>query len=99
MITLGWVIFVTLLIGYFTCIIWAVVLNMDILTEVNSRLPQDKQFPLIGRSRMHELYAQYKILFPQGKLLGRSRWLSAAAFLCLFGAIATLYAFHLSIRK
>jgi hypothetical protein len=63
MITLGWIVFVALLIGYFTCVIWAVVLDMDILTEVNARLPQDKQFPLIGRSRTWELWKQYKSSF------------------------------------
>jgi hypothetical protein len=41
MTVVGWILFVCLLLGYLTCIIWAVVLDMDILTEVNSRLPQD----------------------------------------------------------
>jgi len=98
MILLGWFIFVSLLIGYFTFIVWAVVLDMDILTQVNSLLPQGKQFPLIGRFRSWELWRQYRLLFPQGKLLIRSRWLLAAGFACLFGAIAAFSWFHLSVR-
>ncbi|MGB2633734.1 MAG: hypothetical protein WAM58_07340 [Candidatus Acidiferrum sp.] len=95
---LGWIIFVVLLIGYFTCLMWALVLDNDILTEVNSKLPQHKQFQLIGFRRW-ELRSEYKILFPQGTLLTRSRWLWATSFLCFFTAIATLYWFHLSIRR
>lgn len=98
MIILGWIIFVALLIGYFTCIIWAVVLDMDVLEEVNLRLPQNKQLPLIAGFRAWELWRQYGILFPQGRLLSRSRWLWAAGFFCLFGAIASFYWFHLSVR-
>ena len=99
MITLGWLIFSTLSIGYVTFVIWAIVLDQDILTEVNSRLPQDQQFPLLGRFRTRELEKQYRIFFPEGKLLSRSRWLFAAAFVCLFGAIATFSWFHLSVRR
>jgi hypothetical protein len=99
MIVLRWVVFVVLLTAYFACTIWAVVLDMDILTEVNSLLPQNKQFPLIGSYRTWELWKQYKLLFPSGKLLNRSRWLFAAAFVCLFGAIASFSWFHLSVRK
>ncbi len=99
MIVLGWIVLVALLIGYFTCVICAVVLDMDILAAVNSRLPNDKQFPHIGRVRAWELWGQYKILFPEGTLLSRSRWLFVAAFLCLFSAIASFSWFHLSFHK
>jgi hypothetical protein len=98
MIVLGWILFVALVIGYLTCAIWAVALDMDILTEVNSHFPQDQQFPLIGFSSW-ELWKQYKILFPQGTLLVRSRWLFGAGFFCLLSAIATFCWFHLSIRR
>jgi hypothetical protein len=69
---LGWIIFVALLIGYFTGVMWAVVLDNDILTGVNSKLPLDRQFRLIGY-RGSELWDQYKILFPHGTLLTRCR--------------------------
>jgi hypothetical protein len=83
MMVLSWVVFAVLLIGQFAGIIWAVVFDMDKLTVANSRLPQDTQFPLIGRSPTWELWNQYKILFPEGTLLCRSRWCFAAACLCL----------------
>jgi hypothetical protein len=47
MTAIGWAISVILLIGYLTLVIWSVVVGTDILTQVNSRLPQDKQFPLL----------------------------------------------------
>jgi hypothetical protein len=99
MIILGWIIFVSFLIGYFSCLLWAITLDMDVLTEVNARLPQDKQFPLIGTFRNWELGRQYKVFFPQGRLLSRSRRLFAVAFFCLFGAMATICLFHLSLRR
>jgi hypothetical protein len=47
MTAIGWAVSVILLIGYLTIVIWSVVVSMGILTQVNSRLPQDKQFPLL----------------------------------------------------
>lgn len=100
MIVLGWFIFISLLIGYFACLILAITLDMDVLTQVNSVLPQDKQFPLIiGKLRSWELGRRYKALFPQGRLLARSRWLFGAAFACFFSAIGVFCWFHLSIRR
>jgi hypothetical protein len=94
---IGWIIFAVLLNGYLTCIIWAVVLDMDVLTEVNSRLSKENQFPLIGSWHSWQLRKQYKVLVPQGKLLTYSRLLFALAFACLLGAIATFSWFHLSV--
>jgi hypothetical protein len=47
MTAIGWAVSVILMIGYLTVVIWSVVLSMGILTQVNSRLPQDKQFPFL----------------------------------------------------
>jgi len=88
MTTIGWITFIVLLLGYFTFVIWGLVLDMDILTQVNARLPQDKQFPWIGSHRRFELRRQYKILFPEGKLHSQSTRLWLAGFLCLFAATA-----------
>ena len=99
MIVLGWIIFAALLIGYFTCTLWAVVLDMDVLTEVNSRLSKENQFPRIGSWHRWEIWRKYKILVPQGKLLTYSRLLFALAFACLLGAVATFSWFHLSVAK
>jgi hypothetical protein len=47
MTAIFWAVSVILLIGYLTLVIWFVVVSTDILTQVNSRLPQDSQFPLL----------------------------------------------------
>jgi len=95
---IGWTLFVVLSLGYVTFILWAVVLEMDILTAVNSPLPQDKQFPLIGNHRQFELRRQYRILFPDGRLHVQSTGLFITGFAFLLGAILTFYWFHLSVR-
>jgi hypothetical protein len=89
MTAIGWIAFCVLALGYFVFVIWAIMLDADILTEVNSRLPTDEQFPLILNStRSWELRRRYKAVFPDGKLHRRSVWL--AALLCAVGAIANL---------
>ena len=47
MTAIGWAVSIILMIGYLTVVIWSVVLSMGILAQVNSRLAQDKQFPLL----------------------------------------------------
>jgi len=47
MTAIFWAVSVILLIGYLALVIWFVVVSTDILTQVNSRLPQDRQFPLL----------------------------------------------------
>jgi hypothetical protein len=47
MTAIFWAVSVILLVGYLTLVIWSVVVSTDILTQVNSRLPQDKPFPLL----------------------------------------------------
>jgi hypothetical protein len=64
MTILKWVLFAILLVGYFTFPIWALVLDMDILARVNSRLPPDKQFALIGSWKYWDLRRPYNELFP-----------------------------------
>jgi hypothetical protein len=98
MTSIGWTLFVALSFGYLTFTLWAVVLEADILSAVNSRLPQDKQFPLIGNHRTFELWRQYKILFPDGRLHTQSTRLFIGGAVSLFGAILTFYWFHLSVR-
>jgi hypothetical protein len=98
MTIIGWIICSLLLIGYFSFVIWALVLEMDILTQVNSRLSHDKQFPLVGNHRTWELWREYKILFPGGRLHSQSTRLWVAGFLCFLGAILTFYWFHLSVQ-
>ena len=63
MMVFGWMTFTTLAIGYFTFLIWALVVDMDILTQSNSRLAPDEQFPLVGNTKAWELRQQYQALF------------------------------------
>jgi hypothetical protein len=95
MSVMSWIAFCVLALGYFVFVIWAITLDADILTEVNSRLPADEQFPLILTSKS-ELRRRYKTLFPGGKLHRRSIWLFLAALLCAVGAVAALL--HLTPR-
>src|ERR1700739_247560 len=99
MTILGWIICVVLLIGYFTFVIWALVLDLNLFNQVNSRLPEGKKLSFLGSGRSLDPWRQYKILFPAGKLHKRSLVLSVAGTVCLFGAIATAYLFHLSVTK
>jgi hypothetical protein len=91
MSVIGWIAFCVLALGYFVFVIWAIVLDADILTEVNSRLPADERFPpILNSTRSWELRRRYKALFPDGKLHRRSIWLFLAALLCAVGAVAAL---------
>jgi hypothetical protein len=80
MIIVGWILCMAPLIGSFTFFSWALLLD-DTLEQVNSCLPQDKQFALLDRRRSEELRPQYKVLFPDGTSHTRSMpmWVGAAA--------------------
>jgi hypothetical protein len=93
----AWIVCVLLLIGYFSFLIWALVLESDTLTQVNSRLPRDKQFPLMA-FWIFELWREYQILYPEGRLRRQSTLLWSASFFCFFAAIFTFYWFHLSFQ-
>jgi hypothetical protein len=91
MSAIGWIAFCVLALGYLVFVIWAIVLDANILTEANSRLPTDEQFPLILNStRSSELRRRYEALFPDGKLHRRSIWLPLAALVCAVRAVAAL---------
>ena len=80
MMIVGWILCVAPLIGSFTFFSWALLLDKHTLEQVNSCLPQDKQFALLDRKRSQELRLQYKVLFPDGTSHTRSlpMWVGAA---------------------
>jgi len=61
MIVVGWMVFGCLGMGYVALIVGAFVLQKEILTQANSRLPGDKQFLARGSSRTSELPRQDSI--------------------------------------
>ena len=99
MMIVGWIVCGLLLIAYFSFVIWGLICGMDVLTQVNARLPREKQFPLIGNHRTWELWRQYKILYPDGRLHRQSVQFSIVGFLCLLAAFFTFHWFHLSIHR
>jgi len=99
MTTAGWIICVLLLIGYFTFVIWALVLELTLFALVNSRLPEDKQILFIGSLHWWEMRRQSRILFPDGNMASRCTRMWIASGICFLGAIATAYIFHLSVMK
>jgi hypothetical protein len=77
-----------------TCVLWAVVISLDRVEQVNSRLPADRQigftFGVIGPERHWRFEKEYERLFPDRKLRRKERilWLLGAfaligVFLCV----------------
>jgi hypothetical protein len=73
--------------GTAVCGLFGAVANIEIVEEVNSRLPKDAQFSPMGwyLSKTLRLHREYKRLFPTGTLLMRVRIAIAVAFGCLLG--------------
>jgi hypothetical protein len=70
-----------------TCILWAVVISLDRVEQVNSRLPADQQiaftFGVIGPERHWRFEKEYERLFPDRTLRRKERmlWLLGAVSL------------------
>jgi len=70
-----------------TCILWAVVISLDRVEQVNSRLPADQQigftFGVIGPERHWRFEKEYERFFPDRSLRRKERilWLLGAVFL------------------
>ena len=57
--------------GCFGC--WNALLEMEVLDLVNTKLPAEKQYPLLGRNfRYFDLRRDYRTLFPSGTLLKKA---------------------------
>jgi hypothetical protein len=53
--------------------LWNALLEMEVLDLVNTKLPPEKQYPLLwGNHRYFELRREYKKMFPSGTLLQRA---------------------------
>jgi len=73
-----------------TCVLWAVVISLDRVEQVNSRLPADQQigftFGVIGPERHWRFEKEYERLFPDRKLRRKERILWLLGALALIGA-------------
>jgi len=71
------------------CLVWSNIVIMDIETMVNTKLPWEKQHPLIGsRGNYWELRRQYREFFPGGNLLRKSSRLLVIGLVSFFGSLA-----------
>ena len=69
-------------VGVATCGLFGTIANIEMVKEVNSRLPKDSQFSPMGwyLSKTLRLHHEYKRLFPNGTLLVRVRVAIGIAF-------------------
>ena len=67
-------------VGTAACGLFGAILNLEMVEEVNSHLPQDSQFSPMGwyLSKTLRLHREYKRLFPTGTLLVKVRFASGA---------------------
>ncbi|HET6841443.1 MAG TPA: hypothetical protein VFK06_07115 [Candidatus Angelobacter sp.] len=70
------------------CIIRVNLLFSEIVVEINRLLPAERAISLAGfaRHQFFEILAEYKRLYPGGKLVLRLSIWSAVGFACLFGS-------------
>ena len=72
-----------------TCVLWAVVIGLDRVEQVNSRLPADQQigftFVVIGPERHWRFEKEYERLFPDRKVRRKERILWLLGALALIG--------------
>ena len=61
---LDWIIFAAPMPGYFTFVIWVLLLQLDLFGQVNSNLPPHQQLPFLGGLRGIPVWRKYKTLFP-----------------------------------
>jgi hypothetical protein len=76
------------------CILWAVVISLDRVEQVNARLPKEKQFEAPGwwATKRWRFEKEYERLFPDRALRRKER------LLWLLGALALLGAFFFGTR-
>jgi hypothetical protein len=79
-------------VGTAACGLFGAILNLEMVEEVNSHLPQDSQFSPMGwyLSKTLRLHREYKRLFPTGTLLMKVRFAIAIGFGCLLGGVWAL---------
>ena len=72
--------------------VFGMVANIEMVEEVNSRLPKESQFSPTGwyLSKTLRLHREYKRLFPKGTLLPKVRIAIVIAFGCLVGGMWAL---------
>jgi hypothetical protein len=77
-----------------TCVLWAVVISLDRVEQVNSRLPAGQQigftFGFIGPERHWRFEKEYERLFTDRALRRKERILWTLGALSLFGAVLCL---------
>jgi hypothetical protein len=80
------------LVGTTACGLFGAIANLEMVEEVNSRLPKDSQFSPMGwyPSKRQRLHREYRRLFPTGTLLIKVRAAIAIAFGCLLGGVWAL---------
>jgi hypothetical protein len=68
--------------------LWNALLEMEVLDLVNTKLPPEKQYPLLGWNyRYFELRREYKKMFPSGTLLQKADKVKLIAISIFFGGI------------
>ena len=83
MTTAYWIIAALFAIVIGGCGLWCALLTMEMTDQVNSMLPREKQFPIIGSNwRFFALRSEYRRLFPEGSLLKQTNIL----FVIMFGS-------------
>jgi len=69
--------------------LWNAILEMDILDQVNKKLPPERQYPEFSRTyRNFALRQDYRTLFPDGTLLRRADRVKLVALGIFLGGIA-----------
>jgi hypothetical protein len=73
-----------------TCVLWAVVISLDRVEQVNARLPAEEKigftFGFIGPERHWRFEKEYERLFPDRALRRKERTLWVLAALSVIGA-------------
>jgi hypothetical protein len=79
-------------VGTAACGLFGALANVEMVEEVNSRLPKDAQISPMGwyLSKTLRLHREYKRLFPTGTLLMRVRIAIVVAFGCMLGGVWAL---------
>jgi hypothetical protein len=67
------------------CGLLATFANLEMLDQVNSKLPESEQFSMLGWyfSKYQRLHRYYKLYYPEGRLHLRVRILTGVMFACL----------------
>ena len=79
-------------VGTAACGLFGAIANIEMVKEVNSRVPKDAQFSPMGwyLSKTLRLHREYKRHFPTGTLLMKVRFAITVAFVCLLGGVWAL---------